>query len=133
MGCGAHRMSGNTRTKPVTSLDAATFELTETTTDTTYGFDRKNPVSVGNTGGGPANERRYLNALLGPHGEPVSYIREGSCCAFKTPNGLFDNTGMLDRYKVTWAGAADTVVLYINMYDRGDLKIPVGFTARQRP
>jgi hypothetical protein len=84
-------------------------------------------------GSGPQNERRYLNALLGPHGESVIYTREGSCCAFKTPNGLFNDIGLLDRYKVTWTGAADTVVLFMNMYDVGDLKIPVGFTARKRP
>ena len=129
--CGSHRISGNTRTKPVRSLDANTFQLTEFSADKTYGFDRKNPICVGSEGSGPQNERRYLNALLGPKGEPVSYTREGSCCSFKTPNGLFDDTGLLDRYKITWEDAADTLILYINMYDKGDLKIPVGFTARK--
>jgi hypothetical protein len=123
---------GDTRTIPVKSLDASTFELTETTNDKTYGFDRNNPVKVGSEGGGPSNERRYLNALLGPNGEAIWYNRSGSCCAFKTPNGLIDNTGMLDHYKVTWTGAADTLVIFINMYDKGDLKIPVGFTAKKK-
>lgn len=81
---------------------------------------------------GPRNERRYLNALLGPEGQEVKYARAGSCCPFKTPNGMLDNTGMLDRYRLTWAGSADTVDIYINMYDKGDLRIPVGLKAKTR-
>ncbi|WP_299097915.1 hypothetical protein [uncultured Winogradskyella sp.] len=35
---------------------------------------------------------------------------------------------MLDNYRVTWENAKDTVSIYINMYDSGKLKAPVGFT-----
>jgi hypothetical protein len=80
----------------------------------------------------PGNEHRYLHALLGPSGESINYHREGSCCSFKTPNGLFGNAGLLDHYRVTWEGTRDTVDIFINMYDKGNLKIPVGFTAKKR-
>ena len=125
---------GDTRTKAVESLNNNAYLLTETTEDKTYAYDRSNPVKVGgiNEQSGPLNERRYLNGLLGPNGEEIMYARAGSCCNFKTPNGFIENTGMLDIYRVTWTGSKDTVNIYINMYDKGDLKIPVGFTARKK-
>lgn len=123
---------GDTRTREVQLLDANTYLLTEMAEDRTYGYDRSNPVKVGGSreSSGPRNERMFLNALLGPNGEEVKYFRAGSCCPFKTPNGLIDNTGMLDRYRISWTGAKDTLDIFINMYDEGDLKIPVGLTAK---
>lgn len=125
---------GDTRTKKVELLDDRTYLLTETTDDKTYGYDPSNPVKVGGAkdNEGPLNERRFLNALQGPNGEEVTFFRAGSCCHFKTPNGLFGDGGLLDKYRVTWAGSADTLNIYINLYDYGDLKIPVGMTARAK-
>ena len=107
------------------------FLFAQRTTDSTYGYSEKNPVRVGNADAseGPLNEQRFLNALLGPHGERIAYVREGSCCPFETNNG-FMGGGMLDRYKITWAGQDQPVILYLNMYDPGDLFVPVGFTVR---
>jgi hypothetical protein len=125
---------GDTRTTEIQFLDDNTYLLTEMTVDKSYGYDKSNPIKVGGSKEsiGPRNERRFLNALLGPNGEDVKYIRAGSCCAFKTPNGPIDNMGMLDRYRLTWAGSSDTLNIYINMYDKGDLMIPVGLTAKKK-
>lgn len=124
---------GNTRTTKVQYLDENTYLLTEQSTEKSYGFYQSNPVKVGSSGGGgPVNERRFLRALLGPNGEELRFARAGSCCPFKTPNGLIENMGMLDQYRVTWEGARDTLTIFINMYDEGDLKIPVGLTARKK-
>lgn len=123
---------GHTRTKPVESIDDRTYFLTELSDDTTYGYQESNPVKVGSEGGGPRNERRFLNALLGPEGQAIKYFRAGSCCPFETPNGMIENSGMLDLYKITWAGSADTLSIYLNMYDDGDLKIPAGLRAKIR-
>lgn len=107
------------------------FELTEISTDPTYGLSKNNPVQVGGVdkSEGPLNERRYLNALAGPNGEEVSYFRGGSCCPVKSKNDPFGlGSVMLDNYRVTYKGSKDTVSIYINMYDYGTLKAPVGFT-----
>lgn len=105
-----------------------TFLLTEISTDKTYGLSPKNPVQVGGvkTSEGPKNERRYLNALTGPNGEKISYRRSGSCCPVPSENG-FMGKAMLDNYRVTWENSKDTISIYINMYDFGKLKAPVGF------
>ncbi|MDJ1479302.1 hypothetical protein QNI16_02325 [Cytophagaceae bacterium YF14B1] len=109
---------------PPALLDSSTFSLTAVSEDSSYGYTAKNAIQ---TGGGAEGERRYLNALTGPNGETVTYIRLGSCCAFKTPNGIIDNTGLLDKYEVRYEGLSKPVILYLNMYDSGDMKAPVNF------
>lgn len=111
-----------------TLRDNNTFLITEISNDNTYGLSPKKPVEVGGAENseGPRNERRYLNALTGPNGETISYYRAGSCCPVKSENG-FMGSAMLDNYRVTWENSKDTVSIYINMYDSGVLKAPVGF------
>lgn len=112
--------------------DENTFRLAGVASDSTYGFTPENPVLVGGVHmrQGPWNARRYLNALAGPKGEAVSYVRAGSCCPVKSENGLM-GYAMLDLYRVVWEGAADSVSLYLNMYDEGGLQAPVGFTVKK--
>jgi hypothetical protein len=113
-------------------LDHQTFLLTEISADPSYGLSEENPVKVGGADKkeGPKNERRYLNALAGPNGEKVTYYRAGSCCPVKSKNGLM-GMAILDNYRVTWEGSKDTVSIYINMYDYGVLKAPVGFSIKK--
>jgi hypothetical protein len=122
---------GHSRTTAVQYVGNDAYLLSVQSDDNTYGYQQHNPVKVGGLMNGPANERKFLNGLSGPNGERVSYYRAGSCCPFRTPKGLMGKTGMLDKYLVTWTGATDTLAIYINMYDEGDLKIPVGFSARK--
>lgn len=95
-------------------------------TDQTYGYTEKNPIKVGGGENGPVNERKYLSSLTGPNGEKVTYLRNGSCCAFLTRNSPFGG-GLLDIYSVTYEGKKDSVTIYVNMYDKATLKAPVGF------
>ncbi len=100
--------------------------------DETYGFTANTPVRVG--GGreaGVRNGQRYLNALLGPRGQALSYQLEGSCCAFKIAEEGIDNEGQLDIYTITWKGRKEPLRLHLNMYEEGSLAAPVGLrTAR---
>jgi hypothetical protein len=109
-------------------LDHNTFKIMEVSRDPTYGYTEGNPIMVGKDGGnGPMNERRFLNALTGPNGETIKYSRLGSCCHFKTKNGLLNDAGLLDKYSITYKGLEKEIILYINMYDSDVLKVPVGF------
>jgi hypothetical protein len=108
---------------------APAFEVREISTDTSYRFSAQNLIKVGGQlSEGARNELRYLNALRGPGGQIITYERRGSCCPFKPPTGLLNNTGMLDNYAVTWEGNAKPLTLYLNMCDGGDMKAPIGFT-----
>ena len=107
----------------------AYFPLDVTADDPSYGYSPDNPIRVGGIQQGPSRERMYLNALMGPNGEPIEYERIGSCCPFSTPNG-FKGGGLLDAFRVTYEGHASPITLYINFYDESPLRIPDGFTAR---
>lgn len=129
----AKNISNDDRTEEIELIDGTTYFLTQISSDNTYGLTPENPVKVGGIkeNQGPINEQRFLNALIGPEGEDVNYIRTGSCCSFETPNGLFGNTGLMDTYKVFYEGSSDTVTMYLNMYDFGNLFVPVGFQAKE--
>jgi len=115
-----------------TLLDNNTFKIDEVSEDPTYGYTPENPIMVGSGGGsGPMNERRFLNALMGPDGEAITYSRQGSCCEFRTKNGLLGNSGFLDIYTIAHKGLEEEITLYINMYDSDVLKIPVGFKKKE--
>ena len=108
-----------------------TMSLTVVATSSDYGYSQKTPVQVGGGfGDGGHNTYRYLNALLGPQGQPVHYTRIGTCCPFKTPNSPFEGEGILEVYEITYEGGKPAR-LYFDWYDSGDLSIPVGLTARK--
>jgi hypothetical protein len=89
-----------------------------------FAVTKERPVEVG--GGAmyvAARERRYLDALRGPMGEPVQYRRTGSLPV--DPDGHT----ILDRYELTYAGLEKPVVIYLDAYHFDDaLKAPKGFT-----
>ncbi len=129
LSCASKKQTAQTKLK-----NNQTFEVTEISTDPSYGLSAKKPVEVGGVakGNGPLNERRYLNSLAGPNGEEISYFRAGSCCPIKSKNDPYGlGSVMLDNYRVTWKGAKDTISIYINMYDYGTLKAPKGFTIKK--
>lgn len=120
-------------TKAHEFLDDFTFLIRLEAKDKTYGFSEENPIMVGGAkdSEGPLNERRFLNALLGPNGEAITYERSGSCCYFKTDNATFGTGGMLDMYEISYDGIKTPLILYFNMYDSDDLKVPIGFKAKK--
>jgi hypothetical protein len=112
--------------------NSETFLLTGISEDSTFGYKSENAIKVGGKGtlSGPQRERFYLNALRGPEKEMVVYERKGSCCAAASKNG-FGGLAMLDRYEVKYDGIETPIILYINMYDPGDMKAPQGFTYKK--
>lgn len=94
-----------------------------------YGFIREKPVKVG---GGPAEQRKYLERLRDGQGKRITYVRSGSCCAYKTdsPKAFF-GSGMLDVYQVTYRDADNKkkkVDVYITFYDFEEPQAIKGFT-----
>ena len=109
---------------PPPVVDRSTVPFCPVSDDPNTGFTPDQPVQVG--GGamlGPARERRYLDALRGPAGEPVQYKRTGS-----TPAS--DDT-ILDAYEVTYGRLEKPVTVYLDEYHFGDLRAPQGFTCGQ--
>lgn len=108
----------------------AVLKLVKTATDDSYAFSSKNPVKVGTgTRGGPASEREYLDLLRDAQGNPITYERKGSCCAYSSASSPF-GLAMVDHYEITYhnaKGKKKTTDLYISFYDYEEPMIPVGF------
>jgi len=106
-----------------------TFVITEYSKDIKYGYDKDYPINVFyySTRNESVNQERFLNALAGPKGENLSFKKLESCCPFPTKRSEM-GAGFLDVYEVKWEGLKKPVILYMNIYEKGALKVPVGFS-----
>ena len=109
-----------------------TFVLTELSTDKKYGYDKDYPINVfyKDTKDENLNAQRFLDALAGPGGEKVFYKKLESCCPFPTKRDPI-GAGFLDVYEITWVGLKRPIKLYLNIYEKGKLMVPVGFSAKK--
>jgi hypothetical protein len=72
-----------------------------------------------------ARERRYLDSLRGPMGEPLTYKRTGTLPLEVDKQGRT----ILDTYEITYPGLDKPVTFYLDGYHFDDaLKAPKGFT-----
>jgi hypothetical protein len=104
----------------VTFLDSTSSSTCRESIDTDYGYSKDNPIRVG--GGafeGPRRERLYLDNLLGPNGEEISYERLGS---------MEHNDAILDEYRLSYPGMASSIVLYLDEYRFSAPLAPFGLT-----
>lgn len=108
------------------------FIITKKASDKKYAFTEYYPVNVGFTSveDGENNEKRFLNALAGPNGEVISYTLLESCCPFPTTRTDM-GAGMLDIFEITYNGLDKPIRIYLNKFERGELMIPIGFTAKK--
>jgi hypothetical protein len=109
-----------------------TFIISEYSTDKKYGYDKDYPVNVFfmNTNNDTLNASRFLNALAGPKGENITYTKLESCCPFPTKRSSM-GAGFLDVYELNWEGQKKPILLYMNIYEKGYLKVPVGLSLKK--
>ena len=109
-----------------------TFVLTEYSKDKKYGYDADYPINVffKNTKDENLNAERFLNALAGPKGEKITYSKVESCCPFPTKRTEI-GAGFLDLYELKWEGQTEPIKLYVNIYEKGYLLVPVGLSIKK--
>jgi hypothetical protein len=109
-----------------------TFVITEYSKNSKYGYDKDYPINVfyRNTRDESINQDRFLNALAGPKGEEITFKKLESCCPFPTKRSEM-GAGFLDVYEVTWQGQKKPIILYINIYEKGLLKVPMGLSLKR--
>ncbi len=118
---------------PIPSLSKEnTFIVTEYSKDLKYGFNEEYPVNVFyvNSNDENLNASRYLNALAGPNGEKITYTKIESCCPFPTKRTEI-GAGYLDIYELKWEGQKNPIRLYINIYERGYILVPIGLSIKK--
>ena len=59
-----------------------------------------------------------------------AYTKLESCCPFPTKNTDI-GAGFLDVYELKWDGQKKPVLLYLNIYEKGILMVPVGLSLKQ--
>jgi len=105
------------------------FVITETAPDKKYGYNQDYPVNLGFMQYKTAeiNVKRFFGGLSGPKGEKLTYTKTESCCPF--PTKKYDvGAGLLDIYEVTWQGLSQPKIIYINLYEKGKVMAPQGFS-----
>jgi hypothetical protein len=118
---------------PVPRLKADnTFVINVNSTDKKYGYDKDYPINVffKDTKSETLNIERFLNALAGPKGEPITYKKTETCCPFPTKRTEI-GAGFLDVYEITWEGNTKPLKLYLNIYEKSVLMVPVGLTLKR--
>jgi hypothetical protein len=119
------------------STDQQFLPWLKSTEDPDYGYSEDKPVEIGGFLEGRGNDwpAQYFASLLGANGEPTSFERVKSCCAFAVTNpkiveaGI--STGFLDQFRVTVEGK-DPVYVYVTLYTAGEIWAPKGFTTREK-
>jgi hypothetical protein len=109
-----------------------TFVITTYSTDKKYGYNKDYPVNIffNNTKNETINQERFLNALAGPNGEKITFTKLESCCPFPTKRSEM-GAGFLDIYELKWEGQKKPVLLYLNIYEKGILMVPVGLSLKK--
>ena len=110
-------------------LNNTTFKITEFSKDKKYGYDKDYPINVfyGHTKNETINQERFLKALAGPKGEKITFTKLESCCPFPTKRSEA-GAGYLDVYELKWEGQKNPIILYLNIYEKGLLMVPVGLS-----
>jgi hypothetical protein len=109
-----------------------TFVITEYSKDKKYGYNQDYPINIfyRNTANETINQERFFNALAGPKGEQITYTKLESCCPFPTKNTDL-GAGFLDVYELKWNGLKKPIKLYLNIYEKGILMVPVGLSLKK--
>jgi len=108
------------------------FIITEYSKDKRYGYEKDYPINIyyRGTKNDTINQKYFFNALAGPKGEKITYTKLENCCPFPTKSSDI-GAGFLDVYEVTWDGLKKPIVLYVNIYERGLLMVPVGLSLKK--
>ena len=120
----------NTAIKPKIKNNA--FLLTEYSNDSKYGYNADYPINIG-----LILERQediyigyFFNALEGENGKSIEkFEKVDTCCPFPTIHNTM-GAGTLSIYEVTFEGSSNKVRLHFNIYEKGKLVCPKGFTIK---
>ena len=114
-------------------LNNDTFVITEYSKDKKYGYNKDYPINIyyAGTQNETINQQRFFNALAGPKGEKITFTKLESCCPFPTKRSEM-GAGLLDVYEIRWEAQQSPIKLYLNIYEKGVLMVPVGLTLKKK-
>ena len=110
------------------------FSKLQQSTDSSYGYSANNPLKLrkGDPVGGVANSKKFLQGLRTEDGqELIIASRSGvNDPNYKEkPGGIAANLGdggILDMYELVTSVTKTKIILYVDIYNKGGLMIPIG-------
>lgn len=120
----------NTAVRP--AIENESFKISEYAQDKKYGYEKSFPINIGfdNERFAERNIQYFFNALQGQNGEKISYKKVEDCCPFATKRSQL-GAGMLAIYEVSIENSSEKILLYFNIYDKGKLLCPKGFSIKK--
>ena len=119
----------NAATKP--AIKENHFVITEVSSDKKYGYNKDYPINLGfeNEINSQKNVALFFNALTGKNGEKITYQKVENCCPFPTKRNAM-GAGSLDIYEIALEGNTTKIRLYLNVFEKGKVLCPVGFSIK---
>lgn len=113
------------------NITAQNFKKLSSSTDSTYGFTANNPLKMknGDPGESIGHTKRFLNGLKTIDDQDLVLLGRGSMPDpnFKMgKNFQLGDGGILDRYSFVTSVTKDTIRIFVDIYHREKLKMPVG-------
>jgi hypothetical protein len=108
------------------------YVITEYAKDSKYGYDQDYPINIGfiHEKQEDINIEYYFNGLEGQKGEKINYKKVDTCCPFPTQNSLM-GAGTIGIYEVTFEGSSKKITLYFNIFEKGEILCPKGFSIKK--
>lgn len=116
------------------------FTKLETSTDSAYGYSAMNPLKLkkGNQGKSIINSEKFLSGLKTEDNQSLTYLfratvsnptyKEGKIRLTNRYTGMpmSGKLGLLDKYVFLTSNSKDTVRLFVDIYNKGTLMLPIG-------
>jgi hypothetical protein len=114
------------------SVKDKAYVITEYAKDSKYGYDQDYPINIGfiYEKQEDINIEYYFNGLEGQKGEKINYKKVDTCCPFPTQNSLM-GAGTISIYEVTFEGSSKKITLYFNIFEKGEILCPKGFSIKK--
>lgn len=128
-----------------TSYGQKDFLSLPASTDSLYGYTARNPLKLkkGNQEKSIANANIFLSGLTTQDGQLLGLLFRATTSnpTYKEPAIKINNrytgmplngkTGILDKYVFLTSNTKDTVTLYVDIYSKGELLLPIGLKYEQ--
>ena len=122
------------------------FSKLKSSTDSTFGYTNLNPLKLkkGNQGKSIDNSYTFLSGLKTIDNQTLTLLFRSTTKnpTYKEPSIRINNRftgmpisgklGLLDKYVFLTSNRKDTVTLFVDIYNKGDLFLPVGLKYEQK-
>ena len=110
------------------------FLITEYATEPKYGVDADYPVNIGIIS--DRSEETFISyffhGLEGPNGEKIEFKKVDTCCPFPTQHSNM-GAGLLSVYEANFEGSPKKEKFYFNIYEKGKIVCPKGYSIKKTP